>query len=33
MILDEKELFNETYETELREIVKGEIGPRFTPYL
>jgi hypothetical protein len=33
MILDKKELFNETYETELREIVKGEIGPKFTAYL
>jgi hypothetical protein len=33
MILDKKELFNETYETELREIVKGEIGPKFTVYL
>jgi hypothetical protein len=33
MILDKKELFSETYETELREIVRGEIGPKFTAYL
>ncbi len=33
MILDKKELFNEAYELKLREIVEGEIGPKFTPYL
>jgi hypothetical protein len=33
MIRDKKELFSETYEEELKEIVKGEIGPKFTPYL
>ena len=33
MILDKKELFNEAYEERLREIVRGEIGSKFTPYL
>ncbi|MDY7079092.1 MAG: DUF499 domain-containing protein [Chloroflexota bacterium] len=33
MILDKKELFNEAYEPKLREIVEGEIGPKFIPYL
>jgi hypothetical protein len=33
MILDKKELFNEAYEDRLREIVRGEIGTKFTSYL
>jgi len=33
MILDKKELFNEAYEDRLREIVRGEIGRKFTSYL
>ena len=33
MILDKKELFNEAYEDRLREIVRGEIGVKFTSYL
>jgi hypothetical protein len=33
MILDKKELFNQTYEDELQEIIKGEIGPKFSTYL
>ena len=33
MILDKKELFNESYEARLREIVDAELGDRFTPYL
>jgi hypothetical protein len=33
MILDKKELFNEAYEDRLREIVRDEIGTRFTSYL
>ena len=33
MILDKKELFSESYEERLREIVRGEIGSKFTAYL
>jgi len=33
MIMDKKELFNETYEPELREIIRGEIGRKFVAYL
>ncbi len=33
MILDKKELFNEAYEERLREIVRGEVGSKFTAYL
>lgn len=33
MIMDKKELFNETYEPELREIIRREIGRKFSTYL
>ncbi len=33
MILDKKELFNQTYETELKAIIQKEIGSKFTAYL
>jgi hypothetical protein len=33
MILDKKELFNESYEERLRQIVRGEIGSKITAYL
>jgi hypothetical protein len=33
MIRDKKELFSEAYEDELQEIIKGEIGPKFSAYL
>jgi hypothetical protein len=33
MILDKKELFNTTYEPELRTIIEKEVGLKFTPYL
>jgi hypothetical protein len=33
MILDKKELFNESYEERLREIVRGELGSKFASYL
>ncbi|MBN1139287.1 MAG: ATP-binding protein [Anaerolineae bacterium] len=33
MILDKKELFNESYEERLKEIVRAELGGRFTAYL
>ncbi len=33
MILDKKELFNTTYETELRAIIDREVGSRFAAYL
>lgn len=33
MILDKKELYNQTYETELKAIIRKEMGTKFTPYL
>jgi len=33
MILDKKELFNQSYEDELRAIIAKEVGRKFTPYL
>jgi hypothetical protein len=33
MILDKKELFNQTYETELKAIIQKEVGRKFTVYL
>ncbi|HDQ72742.1 MAG TPA: DUF499 domain-containing protein, partial [Chloroflexi bacterium] len=33
MILDKKELFNETYEDEMRRIIQAEIGRKFSAYL
>jgi hypothetical protein len=33
MILDKKELFNQTYEAELKAIIKREVGSKLTPYL
>ncbi|MBN1262538.1 MAG: ATP-binding protein [Anaerolineae bacterium] len=33
MILDKKELFNESYEPTMREIIEKEIGKQFTSYL
>ncbi|MCB0164247.1 MAG: ATP-binding protein [Anaerolineae bacterium] len=33
MILDKKELFNQTYETELKSIIQKEVGSKFTAYL
>lgn len=33
MILDKKELFNQTYEAELKAIIDKEVGRRFTTYL
>ena len=33
MILDKKELFNESYEPRMRELVEKELGAKFTPYL
>lgn len=33
MILDKKELYNQTYEAELKAIIRKEMGTKFTPYL
>ena len=33
MILDKKELFNETYEAEMQRIVEAEVGRKFSVYL
>jgi len=33
MILDKKELYNETYLPRLRDVIQREIGKEFTPYL
>jgi len=33
MILDKKELFNQTYEAELRRLIDQEVGRKFTAYL
>jgi hypothetical protein len=33
MILDKKELFSEAYEERLKDVIEGEIGPKFNAYL
>jgi hypothetical protein len=33
MILDKKELYSQTYETELKAIIRKEVGSKFTAYL